>query len=145
MLIWPQRTAVLRYSVCPASRRRYRERVITPPDGLSEDMLASVLAAHWGIEAAALTYRAVGFGSHHWEVADAAGERWFATADELRGKRVVQGESLDVAFGRLHHALAAAVDLRASGLEFVVAPVAARDGEPVVRAGHEFALALYPF
>ena len=119
--------------------------MITPPDGFSEDLLVSVLETHWRIGANAVAYRALGFGSHHWEVTDTAGERWFATVDEVRNKRLSQAESPAVAFGRLHHALAAAVDLRTSGLGFVVAPVAARNGEPVVRAGDEFAVALYPF
>ncbi len=119
--------------------------MITAPDGLSEGMLSSVLSTHWRLDAATVTYRAVGFGSHHWEVTDTAGERWFATADELRNKRVSASESLDVAFGRLRHALAAAVELRASGFCFVVAPIAARDGAPVVRAADDFAVALYPF
>jgi spectinomycin phosphotransferase/16S rRNA (guanine(1405)-N(7))-methyltransferase len=92
-----------------------------------------------------MTYRPVGFGSHHWEVADSGGTRWFVTADELRNKRVRLAESLDTAFVRLRAALAAATDLRASGLSFVVAPVPAADGEPLVRAGEEFGLAVYPF
>ncbi len=119
--------------------------MITPPDGFSEDLLVSVLQTRWRIGAEAVAYRALGFGSHHWEVTDTAGERWFATADELRNKRVSHGESAAVSFGRLRHALAAAVDLHLRGFGFVVAPVAARDGEPVVLARDEFAVALYPF
>lgn len=119
--------------------------MLTPPDGLSEDLLGSVLASRWHVPAASMTYRAVGFGSHHWEVADSAGARWFMTADELHNKRVWMSESLGTAFVRLHAALAAAVDLRAHGCSFVVAPAPDVDGEPLVRAGDEFGVALYPF
>jgi spectinomycin phosphotransferase/16S rRNA (guanine(1405)-N(7))-methyltransferase len=107
--------------------------------------VAAALAAGWRLSAASVGYRPVGFGSHHWEVADAAGGRWFATADDLRHKQANLAEPLDRAFERLRAALGAAVDLRACGRPFVVAPVPALDGEPVVRPWREFAIALYPF
>jgi Phosphotransferase enzyme family len=120
-------------------------RVLTPPDGLPEDVLVPVLARGWGVAAASTAYRAVGFGSHHWEVIDTAGTRWFVTADELEKKRLSLGEPLSAAFGRLRASLAAARDLRDHGRAFVVAPVPARDGEPLVRANDRFGVALYPF
>ena len=119
--------------------------MLTRPDGLSEQLLGAALDRHWHVAASSMVYRPVGFGSHHWEVADSGGSRWFVTADELHNKRVWLTESLDTAFGRLRSALAAATDLRASGLSFVVAPVPAADGEPLVRAGDQFGLAVYPF
>jgi hypothetical protein len=119
--------------------------MLTPPDGLSENTLAAVLSRHWQVAASSLTYRPVGFGSHHWEVADAAGTRWFVTADELHHKRVGLSESLDNAFSRLRAALAVAMDLRTGGLSFVVSPIPGGDGEPLVRAGDEFGVAVYPF
>jgi aminoglycoside phosphotransferase (APT) family kinase protein len=119
--------------------------VLTPPDGLPEDVLIAVLARGWGLTAAALAYRPVGWGSHHWEVTDASGTRWFVTADELENKRHARSESLTEAFGRLRASLATAVELRGLGLEFVVAPVPARDGEPLVRATEQFSVALLPW
>jgi len=108
-------------------------------------VLAATLARGWELTVAALAYRAVGFGSHHWEVTDAAGTRWFVTADDLEVKRHSPGDPLDAAFGRLRASLAAARDLRACGASFVLAPVPARDGEPLARADDRFAVALYPF
>ncbi len=119
--------------------------MLTPPDGLPEGVLASALRRGWAATAASIAYRPVGFGSHHWEVADAAGHRWFVTADELEYKRRSAGESLDAAFGRLRASLAAASDLRECGCTFVVAPVPALDGEPLVRANDQFGVAMYPF
>lgn len=119
--------------------------MLTPPDGLPEDVLAAALKRGWQLAAASMAYRPVGFGSHHWEVTDAAGTRWFVTADELENKRRSRSEPLSAAFGRLRASLAAASDLRESGRTFVVAPVAALDGEPLVRANNQFAVALYPF
>jgi spectinomycin phosphotransferase/16S rRNA (guanine(1405)-N(7))-methyltransferase len=119
--------------------------VLTPPDGLTENALVSVLAAHWQLGVAAISYRAVGFGSHHWDVTDAAGARWFVTVDELQKRRQRLTEPLDAAFDRLRHALAAALELRALGCEFVVAPVVSGMDEPVVLTADEFAVAVYPF
>jgi hypothetical protein len=130
---------------CAGCGQPYRGEVLTPPDGLPEDMLASVLARGWKVVVDSVAYRAVGFGSHHWEVTDATGTRWFVTADELQAKQRSAGEPLSAAFGRLRASLAAARDLRDCGAAFVVAPVPALDGEPVVRANDQFGVALYPF
>lgn len=119
--------------------------MLTPPDDLSQDMLVSALAGGWQVTVASMAYRAVGFGSHHWAVIDAAGTRWFVTADELGNKRHSLDEPLTAAFGRLRASLAAASDLRDCGRTFVVAPVPARDGEPLTRVGDRFGVALYPF
>jgi Phosphotransferase enzyme family len=119
--------------------------VLTPPDGLPEDVLASALERGWQLAAASMAYQPVGFGSHHWEVTDAAGTRWFVTADELENKRYSRAEPVTAAFGRLRASLAAASDLRDCGRTFVVAPVPALDGEPLARANDQFAVALYPF
>jgi aminoglycoside phosphotransferase (APT) family kinase protein len=119
--------------------------MLTPPDGLPEAALVSALGRWWGMTVASMEYRAVGWGSHHWEVVDAAGSRWFVTADELDKRRMRPGEPLAAVFGRLRAALAAARDLRDCGRTFVVAPVPAGDGEPLVRVGDRFGVAVYPF
>jgi hypothetical protein len=123
----------------------YRGPMLTPPDGLPEAALAAALQRWWGMAVASAGYRPVGWGSHHWAVTDAAGSRWFVTADELENKRMSEHEPLEAAFGRLRAALAAATDLRDGGAGFVVAPVRAGDGEPVVRVNDAFGLAVYPF
>jgi hypothetical protein len=119
--------------------------VLTPPDGLSEDVLTSALINSWDTTPAAMAYRPVGFGSHHWEVSDADGTRWFVTVDDLETKRHSRREPSTAAFGRLRASLAAARDLRDCGHTFAVAPVPTREGEPLVRADDRFAVALYPF
>jgi aminoglycoside phosphotransferase (APT) family kinase protein len=112
--------------------------VLSPPDDLPEESLAAALARGWGLEGAEPAYRAVGFGSHHWEIAG----RWFVTVDELDVKRHSADEPLEVPYDRLRAALSAAAEV--AGLPFVVAPVPAADGEPVLRLGR-FAVALYPY
>jgi Phosphotransferase enzyme family len=119
--------------------------MLNPPDGLPQDALVSALASEWGIAVAAMSYRAVGFGSHHWEVTDVTGTRWFVNADELEIKRHRPDEPLSVPAGRLRASLAAARDLRDRGLTFVVAPVPGRGGELLAQVSDRFGVALYPF
>jgi aminoglycoside phosphotransferase (APT) family kinase protein len=94
--------------------------------------LPETIAAALGVDAGAMVYQPVGFGSHHWSV----GTRWFVTVDDLDTKRRTAGDSRDAAFERLDLALGAARELAA---EFVVAPVG-----PLVRLGR-YAAARYPF
>ncbi|HEY7921079.1 MAG TPA: aminoglycoside phosphotransferase family protein, partial [Streptosporangiaceae bacterium] len=119
--------------------------MLTPPDGLPEAVLVLALGRSWGMAVTSMEYRPVGWGSHHWAVADAAGTRWFVTVDELENKRLSASEPLDAGFARLRSALEAAMDLRACGAAFVVAPVPARDGEPLTRVNDRFGVAVYPF
>ncbi|WP_133904306.1 phosphotransferase enzyme family protein [Actinophytocola oryzae] len=97
--------------------------MLSPPDGFTEADLVSALATHWGVTADSVTYRALGFGSHHWQV----GADWFATVDE----------SPD--FTRLSSALRTAMDVPVA-----IAPVPTRTGEPLARTG-DFAVTLYPY
>lgn len=121
--------------------------MLTPPPDLDEGALACVLEQAWGLRAAAMTYRPVGWGSHHWEVTDRGGCRWFATVDELETKRFSASESLDDGFARLRASLRSAVELARAGRDFAVAPMVGvdTDGDPVARLGSRFAVAVYPF
>jgi len=132
-------------SDCGGSARPYRGRVHTPPADLPEPALSAALAAGWSLRAATLAYRPVGFGSHHWECTDTTGARRFVTVDDLRTRRLTIGEPLTAGYHRLRASLAAAQALRAAGRDFVVAPMPARDGEPLTPLGDSFAVAVYPF
>ncbi|AVT34770.1 phosphotransferase [Plantactinospora sp. BC1] len=120
-------------------------RVLTPPDDLPEDLLRAALLRDWGLRVGSLEYRAVGRGSHHWEVTDAEGGRRFVSVDELTTKRLTLTDPLDAAYARLRAALGTARRLREHGRGFVVAPIPTSGGEPLVRVGGRFALALYPY
>ncbi|WP_280381658.1 phosphotransferase [Nocardia wallacei] len=113
--------------------------MLTPPGGLSDDMLVAALSGHWSIEAAVLEYAAVGFGSHHWLVTGSDGRGWFVTVDELRRRSADEA----AAFGWMRAALETARASREAGLEFVVAPVPGGDGSACIRLG-AFAVAVYP-
>lgn len=79
--------------------------MLTPPEGLSDDALVRVLVDGWGLAVASIDYRAVGFGSHHWEVVAADGGRWFVTVDEVNVPTPSQSEPGSARFDRLRAAV----------------------------------------
>jgi spectinomycin phosphotransferase len=113
------------------------------PYGLDRSEIVTALATGWDFAAESLEYAPLGFGSYHWVAITATGERRFVTVDDLDHAPVA---GRDAAFARLTSALDAAHALRHDGrLDFVVAPLRARDGATVRRMGARFAIALYPF
>src|SRR5687768_8830807 len=106
------------------TRQDYGELVLNPPQDFTDADLIAALARHWGVAAESVSYRAVGFGSHNWEVA--AAQRWFAKVDEDRD------------FERLSAALRSATEV-----PFAIAPVLTGGGEPLAREGR-FGVTLYP-
>jgi spectinomycin phosphotransferase len=118
--------------------------VNTLPDEFDAGELSGFLAAGWGFDLEAAHYAPVGAGSYHWLVRDRAGERGFVTVDDLDHKSWL-GDDRERTFAGLRRAFDTAAALRHSGLGFVVAPTAARDGETVLRVAPRYALALFPF
>ena len=120
--------------------------MLAPPKGLTEEALAATLARGWGIEVAGLEYRAVGFGSHHWEVVEAGGTRWFVTVDELAQRRNTEQDTNAQVQARLAASLGAARTLRNASTEFdfVVAPIPSLDGAVLLPVKEGFCTAVYP-
>ncbi|MGI8334806.1 phosphotransferase family protein [Actinomadura scrupuli] len=118
--------------------------MLSPPRGLADNDLVSALADGWDLDIASVAYRPVGFGSHHWSVTEAGGARWFANVDELGAPGQAPDEPSQV-LHRLRASFATATALGDHGLDFVVAPIPARGGEPLIRLGERFAVSLYPF
>ena len=115
------------------------------PEGFHESHLIASLADGWGLDVQSARYAAVGFGSYHWDVTDAAGRRYFVTVDDLDQKSWL-GRHRDSAFDGLRAALDTALALRRdAGLQFVLAPIPAADGETVRRACSRHSVALFPF
>lgn len=125
---------------------RYGADMLAAPTGLTDEALVAVLARSWGIEVAGLEYRAVGFGSHHWEVVEAGGARWFVTVDELGKRRIRPQETNAQVQERLAASLGAARALRnlSARYDFVVAPIPSLDGSIVLEVAEEFCTAVYP-
>jgi aminoglycoside phosphotransferase (APT) family kinase protein len=119
--------------------------MLTRPGQLSDAALAQALDAGWGITPATLEYRAVGYGSHHWEVTAGRDLRWFVTVDDLAARLRSPADSLDVAYRRLRSALRTARAIYEAGALFVVAPVRTAGGDVLRRIGDTYAIAVYPY
>ena len=117
--------------------------MLTPPRDLSDADLEAVIRHAWGVGAASLVYRRVGFGSHHWVATDGQGLRHFVTVDQLSPESRI-GDEVSALGLHLRRALEAATDLRAFGCAFVVAPTPTRADEPLFQFG-SYSVALYPF
>ena len=92
-----------------------------------------------------MEYLPEGGGGHHWVLTGGDGLRHFVTVDDLDGKDWL-GDTREAVFGGLRSALGTAAVLRhGAGLEFVVAPVPANDGEPARRLGERYAVSVFPF
>jgi spectinomycin phosphotransferase len=114
------------------------------PEGVEERQLKLALAQGWGIEAVVTEYAAVGGGSYHWVVADAAGQRQFVTVDDL-GEKGWLGETPAAAFEGLRTAMDTASALRRQAdLQFVVAPIPTRRGETLRPLGSRYAVTVFP-
>ena len=117
----------------------------SPPVDLARGDVVSALAGGWGLRGTGLVYVPEGGGSHHWRLDCDDGRPWFVTVDDLDGKDWLGGDR-ETVFGGLGLALATAAALRdAGGLDFVLAPVAARDSELLHRLGDRYAVSVYPF
>jgi spectinomycin phosphotransferase len=114
------------------------------PEAVGVGSVVDALRRGWGFDASKAGYAAVGGGSYHWEIADESGRRRFVTVDDLDRKAWL-GDTRDAAFDGLRRAFDTSLALRAAGLEFVVAPIPAREGESVRRLGTGHAIALFPF
>lgn len=91
-----------------------------------------------------MAYAPVGFGDHHWYITAEDGARWFATVADLEHKPHC-GDDASAALVGLRRAMRAALALREGGLDFVVAPLRATDGDPVLPLDSRHALSVFPF
>jgi spectinomycin phosphotransferase len=100
--------------------------VLTPPDRVSDADVLDAARTQWLDGAVTAVHLPVGFGAHHWEVADGAGRRLFVTLD-APGERH-SAESLEGAY-------AGAAALARAGLRAVWPSLPARSGRYTVPFG----------
>ena len=106
-------------------------------------MLAAVRDG-WGFDATAFDYAPLGAGSYHWLARDAGEMHMFVTVDDLDSKTWL-GDAREQSFAGLRQSFATATLLRDRGLEFVVAPRRADDGQPLRRLDERYTVAVFPF
>lgn len=115
----------------------------TPPPITELDplALATLVSTQWGLPPLALTYQALGFGSHHWraDAGDGSGQCWFLTVDEGGG---IAGSAAGLA-----RALRTAAAVRDRGaIAEVIAPLPDRDGEILALLdGGRWTVAVFPW
>lgn len=116
----------------------------TPPGDLEAGTISTALLAHWNLDAVALIYAPLGFGSHHWIATTTDGEQWFVTIDDLRSEYL--GGDEERSFAVLGTAFQMAAALRdVAKLAFVVAPIADCGGRWLRRLDERYSMAVFPF
>ena len=99
--------------------------------------MSAAVADRWRIDVESISYEAVGGGSHHWLLRTPDAGYRFLTVDDLGTKPWLAADS-DSTFAALEAAFRTASKLRASGLDFVVAPIPTADGAVVTRFDGRF-------
>ena len=113
------------------------------PDGIDEHELSCALHDHWGLVPARFGYLPVGFGDHHWDLTDSAGNRWFVTVAGLAGGW--RGTGPAAGYADLRAAMDTVTALAGTGLEFVLTPVPATGGRALAPLGSEHAITVFPY
>lgn len=115
----------------------------SPPADLVLEHLAAALAEGWHLRPALADYVPEGGGSHHWKVTGEDGLVRFVTVDDLDDKDWLGG-TREAVSGGLGRALGTAAALRdRAGLDFVVAPLAARDGGLLRRVDDRYTVCVF--
>lgn len=118
--------------------------MFTRPEALEDAMILDAVRDGWGFGAIAADYLAAGFGSHHWVVRDAGGERRFVTVDDLESKAFLKDSSM-TAFEALSKAFAVAQELRNQELGWVVGPLTGTDGRLLHWLDARHSIAVFPY
>jgi spectinomycin phosphotransferase len=117
----------------------------SPPVDLIPEQLRKARAEGWCLAVAPMEYVPEGGGSHHWKTMDEDGKPHFVTVDDLDDKDWL-GDTREAVFEGLGRALDTASALRhRAGLEFALAPIAARDGRLLLRLDDRYTVTLFPF
>jgi spectinomycin phosphotransferase len=115
------------------------------PANLTPEAVRAALAEGWGLRAASMDYVPQGAGSYHWKLTAEDGRSYFVTVDDLDSKDWI-GTIRDSVFDGLGRAFSTAAALRdEAGLEFVVAPIAARDGGFLRRLDDQYSLSVFRY
>lgn len=112
------------------------------PEGIDDHRLSCALIEHWGLVPARLGYLPVGFGDHHWDLTDSAGNRWFVTVAGLTGGW--RGTGPAAGYADLRAAMDTVIALAGAGLEFVLPPVPTTGGQALAPLGSEYAITVFP-
>ena len=114
------------------------------PERIAEEAIRDVVVDHWAIEVGELCFVPEGGGAYHWIVVTDDARRWFVTCDDLETKPWL-GDDPNTVFVGLRAGYQAAMDLRASGLTFVIAPVGSVSGAAAERVDDHHSLSVFEY
>jgi len=116
----------------------------SPFGHIAESAIRRAVMDGWNLAVGELRYLPEGGGAYHWIAGTGETRRWFVTCDDLDTKPWL-GNDRDTVFDRLLAAYQAAIDLRASGLKFVIAPRATVAGAPAVRVDDRYSVSTFDY
>jgi spectinomycin phosphotransferase len=111
---------------------------------VSEDVIRAAIRHYWSLSVDELIYIPQGGGAYHWTVSTSHDQRWFVTCDDLDTKPWLGG-GRDAVFAGLVSSYQTAIDLGASGSEFVVAPIVTLTGDAAARIDDRHSLSIFPY
>ncbi len=114
------------------------------PERIAEEAIRDVVVDHWAIEVGELCFVPEGGGAYHWIVVTDDARRWFVTCDDLETKPWL-GDDPNTVFVGLRAGYQAAMDLRTSGLTFVIAPVGSVSGAAAERVDDHHSLSVFEY
>ena len=115
----------------------------SPLQRVAVEEITDAIAAGWNLRFDEFRYLPEGGGAYHW-ICRAGDARWFVTCDDLDTKPWL-GTDRDTVFDGLLAAYGAAIELRASGLGFVVAPSPSSSGTAAHRIDDRHSVSVLPF
>jgi spectinomycin phosphotransferase len=118
--------------------------VRSPFDRVPEKVIKSVIADGWGMRIGELRYLPDGGGAYHWVARADDGQRCFVTCDDLDTKPWL-GSDRDSVFDGLLAAYRTAMELRSTGLAFVVAAIATVAGSPAKRVDERHCVSVFEY
>ena len=114
------------------------------PERIDMQAVHDVVVDRWALNVGALRYVAEGSGAYHWIADTDEATRWFVTCDDLETKPWL-GNDPNTVFDGLLVAYRAAMDLRESGLGFVIAPVESLSGAAAERVDDRHSVSLFEY
>ena len=112
------------------------------PVNVAERAVMEAVSAEWDIAFVDVRYVPEGAGAFHWIGRTAAAAKWFVTCDDLDTKPWL-GAARDAVHEGLEAAYRTAVELRAAGSSFVVAPIAAPSGAVAARVDERHTVSVF--
>jgi spectinomycin phosphotransferase len=115
--------------------------MLSPPEHVAPEVIRDVVVKGWALDIGELRYVPRGGGAYHW-IGETNDGRWFVTCDDLSIKPWLGSDPATV-FDGLLAAYRAAINLRAWGLAFVMAPIQSVSGAAAERVDDRHSVSVF--